>query len=525
MSRGHQDPATGAPPLGGAIATPHHLSTSAGVRALRSGGNALDAALAAAVSLTVTLPDNCALGGDLIALMRRPDGEVLSINSSGPAAVATSREELSRATPEMPRFGPDTVTVPGVLRGWEALARNGAALAWHQHFDRAITQAREGVPASPSIAEALEREATRLRADPGMSRIFYPGGRAMRAGETFAQPQLAQTLRKLADKGSDHFYAGQLGAEWLKSMQAAGSKLTGDDLARYQPELTEPLAMSFAGLEVLTSPPNSQGLLLLATLRSLEAREPLPDPLGAGAGAVARACSGASDIRDRYLADPRFRPLDVEAILSGRDAAEAGHGAPLRRPRGDTVAVVAADSDGRAVSLIQSVFDSFGAGILDPRTGIVAHNRGSFFSLDPASPNVIEPGKRPAHTLAPALALCDGELWAVLGTMGGLAQTQILTQVLLHLRSGLDAEQAVSRPRWTIGGIEAGGDEAAIEAERGVPAAVRDTLVQDGWHLEELPERTFAVGEAQAITCGPSGRLAAASDPRSEGSSFAGPCR
>jgi gamma-glutamyltranspeptidase/glutathione hydrolase len=179
--------------------------------------------------------------------------------------------------------------------------------------------------------------------------------------------------------------------------------------------------------------------------------------------------------------------------------------------------VVAADEEGRAVSLIQSVFDSFGAGILDPRTGIIAHNRGAFFSLDPASPNVLAPGKRPAHTLTPVMCLADRGLRSVLGTMGGLAQTQILTHVILHLRRGMSLAEALTAPRWTVGGIEAGSGQQQIQAEGRVPRYVLDALAADGWQIVRLPDFAFPAGQAQAVVRDRSGTYSAASDPRSEG--------
>jgi gamma-glutamyltranspeptidase len=242
----------------------------------------------------------------------------------------------------------------------------------------------------------------------------------------------------------------------------------------------------------------------------------LLDPLSTSASELARIFAQVAEARARYLADPRFSPVPVDELVSARvptspPPSRSVHG------RGDTVAVVAADDEGRAVSLIQSLFDSFGTGILDPRTGIIAHNRGAFFSLDPASPNVLAPGKRPAHTLTPVMCLEDGNLRSVLGTMGGLAQTQILTHVLLHLRRGLSLAEALRAARWTVGGIEAGSNHVQIHAEGRVPRHVVGALAADGWEIISLPDFASDVGEVQAITRDRSGRYSAASDPRSEG--------
>jgi gamma-glutamyltranspeptidase len=504
-----------------AIATPHVRSTEAGVEAFRQGGNAIDAALAAAASLTVTLPDNCALGGDLMALVHQPSGEMLAVNASGPAASAIDVDRLRREHGhEMPLFGPDTVTVPGLLAGWKALWSMGARRSWASLFEAAIEQAQDGVPMARSTAFELARVADRVSRDPGMRDIFFPAGTPLAYGELLRQPQLASTLETLAAAGTREFYDGQIGASWLESVRGVGSRLHAEDLSSYSAEVTEPLRASHDQEEVVTSPPNSQGALLLMTLRMVSG-DPLLDPLSTSASELARIFAQVADARARYLADPRFAPVPVDELVSARVPASPPPSRQLHG-HGDTVAVVAADDEGRAVSLIQSVFDSFGTGILDPRTGIITHNRGAFFSLDPASPNVLAPGKRPAHTLTPVMCLADGGLRSVLGTMGGLAQTQILTHVILHLRRGESPAEALAAPRWTVGGIEAGSGQALIQAEGRVPPHVIDALAADGWELVRLPDFTYVAGEAQTIVRDRSGRYSAASDPRSEGLAVVG---
>ncbi|MEU7899573.1 gamma-glutamyltransferase [Nonomuraea sp. NPDC049152] len=334
-----------------AIATPHALATAAASEAVADGGNALDAALAAAATLAVVYPHNTSVGGDLVALVRTPDGRVSCVNASGPA-----QADADRAADEL------------------------------------------------------------IAADPGMREIFRPGGRPLTTGDTLRQDALATTLAELAAHGPATLYGGPLGAR-------LSGVLGLDDLARFEVERTAPLSRAFRGHEVHTSPPNTHGFLLL---QALGARGPL----------AAVFHRGIAD-RAAYLADPRFVPVDVDALLdpARQDLPEPAP-AVSGRASGDTVAVVTADSDGLAVSLIQSLFHGFGSGVLDPSTGVLLHNRGSFFSLDPASPNVIAPGKRPAHTLMPVMVTKGGLLTWVAGTMGGKAQPQILTQVLLRLFEG-----------------------------------------------------------------------------------------
>jgi gamma-glutamyltranspeptidase/glutathione hydrolase len=410
------------------------------------------------------------------------------------------------------------VTVPGLLAGWEALWARGARLPWADAFTAAVVQARDGVPIARSVANALADQPARLRADEGMRELFYPDGEPLPAGAALRQPRLADTLEQIAATGTRAFYDGDLGARWLANLASA---LTADDLASFAPEITTPLRASRGGQEVLTAPPNSQGVLLLLILGALDPDDAVLDPLTADAPRLAAAFDDAARARDGFLADPRFSDAPDELlarVLDGSPAASpsASTTTPRPTPRGDTVAIVAADGEGRAVSLIQSLYYAFGAGILDPATGISAHNRGSFFRLDPSSPNVIAPGKRPAHTLMPAIVEEHGSLRAVLGTMGGAGQPEILTHVLLHLRRGLSCESAVAAPRWLLKPDE-GGAATLVAAEPAVPADAITALSAAGWPTRKVSAARGEAGEAQLIVRHPGGSYEAASDPRSQG--------
>jgi gamma-glutamyltranspeptidase/glutathione hydrolase len=506
-----------------AIASPFDLSSDAGADAFTAGGNAIDAALATAVSLAVALPDNCALGGDMIALLRDPDGSVTTINSSGPAAAAVSAEELRQEHGQaMPIVGAPTVTVPGILAGWEALWAHGANLPWSDAFAAGIDQARDGVPVAPSVATALIVEEAHLRRDPGLSEIFYPGGQALTVGERLVQPRLAETLEQIRDGGAATLYSGPLGESFLGTLNARGSDLSKDDLASFEPEMTAALQGDFLGLEVHTAPPNSQGAVWLMILEQLTGADHALDPLSDRAPELAMAVQAAGDARTAYLADPRYADVDLRHFRGGRPDVENTDqevGSGLPSGKGDTVAIVAADGEGRAISLIQSLFYRFGTGILDPGTGIIAHNRGASFSLDPESPNCVAPRKRPAHTLTPGLVCRNGELEYVIGTMGGLAQPQVLTQVLLGLCRGLDCEDALGVPRWLVGGIAGEAGPSGLLAEAGVPAKARAALGAQGWQISELPPLSADAGEAHVIAAEPDG-YSAESDPRSKGSAL-----
>ncbi|MCW2884384.1 MAG: Gamma-glutamyltransferase [Streptosporangiaceae bacterium] len=501
------------------IATPHVLATAAAREAVERGGNSVDAALAAAAVLAVVYPHNTALGGDLVALIRTPDGRIACVNATGPAPRGVSRQDLAARYGDMPVTGPDTITVPGVAAGWAALHEAGAALAWPAHFTRAIEHAA-ATPVVRGLAEAIAGAADLIAADPGMRAVFSPGGTPLAEGGTLRQEALAGTLSTLADQGVRALYAGSVGERLAGGLRRLGSPIDTGDLRAYQAELTTPLSRTFDGHRIHTSPPNTQGLLLLQALGAL-AEQQVDDPLGTGAGRLATIFHHGILDRTRHLGDPRFADIDVAALLDParlRHLAPAASPAATGRASGDTVAVVAADTDGFAVSLIQSLFDGFGAGILESGTGILMHNRGSFFSLSPGSPNVLAPGKRPAHTLMPVMATRAKQLAWVNGTMGGKAQPQIHAQLLLRLLGGDGPADAVAAPRWIVGGLELGQPEDTISMEADVAAPARASLAATGAPRTELPALSEWAGHAQSVAVHQGGALEAGSDPRSDGS-------
>jgi gamma-glutamyltranspeptidase/glutathione hydrolase len=498
------------------IAAPDRSAAEAGADAFRSGGNAFDAALAAALSLTVTFPDNCALGGDLIAMVRRAsDGRRAVINASGRAARATDVEALRTRWQSMPVDGAATVTVPGLVGGLREVWNFGAVRSWDAAFDVAIAQAEHGVPVAPTLAESIRREAARVAADPGLAATFLAGGKPLSAGTALRQPALARSLRALADE-PDALYGGEMGTRLLTCLRGYGSALDEADLAAFAPIVCEPLVMRIGGQDVATAPPNSQGFGLLSILAGAEQAGDAEALLGERSGHLAGLFHRAVRDRDRHLCDPEFASIPLEALLEPGHAHEP-EPTGQTRGRGDTVAVVCADEEGNSVSLIQSVFHTFGAGILDPLTGIILHNRGASFSLDPASPNVLAPGKRPAHTLTPCTVFEDGRPATVAGTMGGSGQPQILAQVLLQLRRGARAQEAVSAPRFVVGGAEADAPRDLLQIEAGIPSDTRRALLATHYPRRLLGELDDEVGHAQVVTLTRDGVIDAGSDPRTQG--------
>lgn len=514
-----------------AIATPHRAATEAGVAAFEDGGNAVDAALAAAITLAVVYPHMCGVGGDLFALVQALNGQTIALNASGAAPIAIEVDAIRDAGDTMPEYGPLTITVPGAVSGWAALAKLGADLSFERACQPAIARAREGVPVASSLASGLAWEPSRLFADPGMREVFGRDDTPLREGDTLVQPALAATLEAVAGEGPPALYGGEVGARLVAELRAMGSPMSLQDLADHRAELDSPIAARYRDLHVSVVPPNSQGFALLEMLLAAERLEIDPDPLGGDAALLAEMFAAASADRDRHNADPRLARVPVGTLL------DEGHIAALcdqvrtarvriahrwQKPAGDTIALVTADAEGRAVSLIQSLSSGFGSGILEPSTGIICHNRGAAFSLDPESPNVLAPGKRPAHTLMPVLVHREGRITAVTGSMGGGGQPQINFQNLVRLFDlGMDPGAALAAPRWLMGGMELHPGRL-VELEARVPGRVRTSLEAAGFPFTVLDELDEGVGHAHIVRVDEVGALEAATDPRADGEARAG---
>lgn len=509
----------------GALATPHVLATEAGMAALAEGGTALDAALVSAAVLTVIYPHNVALGGDLIALVRTPDGSVRCVNASGWAGSSVTADLMrARHGRSLPARGADTVTVPGGVRGWEALRTFGSRLSWARTLEPAIGLAGDGVPVAQSLAVHLADPENRdLFGSTDFDRVFRPDGHALTGADRLVQPRLATTLATLAERGADDFYRGELAARFVEYLREHGSVLQLGDFAEFRPEVVAPLSIEFGGLTVHASPPNTHGFLMLRALRAVESLA-LQDPVGADIGSLMRIFHHGNELRRQWLADPRTGPVDVATLIDGDLAGrtETGrHVEPTLVPHGDTVGIAAADSEGYAVSLIQSVYHAFGSGLIDPETGVLFHNRGLGFSLDGSSPNVIAPRKRPAHTLMPVMTTCDGAVRHVLATMGGQGQPQILTQVLLRGASGDSAQDAVSAPRAIVGAQLDGAGADTVSVEDGIAKVAQISLSHSDLDVREVPRRTESMGQANVVFVD-GAAMTAASDPRSDGAGMVG---
>jgi gamma-glutamyltranspeptidase len=492
-----------------ALAAPHPEAVAAGERAVAAGGNAIDAALAAAVMLTVVYPHQCAIGGDLIALVRDPQCATTAIIAAGtaPSAIASVSTEWT----VVPRQGAPSVTVPGMVAGWQALAARGASLDLAPAFAGAAAAAREGVAISAGLARAIDSRAEAVATDPGLSAVFAPAGSPLGEGDVFVQEALARTLDALAEDPND-FYTGATAALLVDALQRAGGVHTADDFAAYAPEEVAALTAQVGGRTWSVAPPPSAGALVLGVVAAgLDADGEVD------LAALVQASARGVAARGAHLGDPRVAPVDVSGLLeltvpeNVRPRVEA-------RASGDTASVVAIDDAGWAVTIVQSVYFTFGAGMLDPETGVLFHNRGSAFTMDPLSPARLTPGARPPHTLCP-LIVEDDDAVVVAGCQGGRAQPWILSQLLADPsshRAPLDG--LLARPRWIVGDADLGFDRLTLAAEPGVADAAFDGALAAGIPRAELPALADVAGHVQLVRrVFDIDALDAASDPRADG--------
>ena len=488
-----------------AVAAPHPAALEAASEAIAAGGNAIDAALAAAAMLTVVYPHQCAVGGDLVALVRRPGLGVTAVVSVGAAPADVDVTALARED-RMPKQGAQTVTVPGVVAGWRALDRLGSRLGLAAPFRGAARRAADGFEVSAGLARAIAIRTDELLADEGMRGVFGTADGLAVEGDRIVQPALAATLEQLA-VDPDAMYGGSIGASIAARLRILGGAHSEADFAGHEAELLDPVEASTGGVRWWVAPPPTQGVVLLGIL---------PEALGGDVAELVTAVHDAALVRQSQLGDPRGGPIDVDAMLAPRDHEQHGSLPRAGRALGDTVAVTAADSDGTVVTLIQSVYQLFGSGILDPATGVVLHNRGSAFSTDPAHPGRIGPGLRPPHTLLPVIAETDDLVLGV-GCQGGSAQPWILAQVVAELLDpSVEPTATLGRSRFVIGARDLGYETMTLVAEPGLPgaeAAGRDR----GLPVVTTEGRIDDAGHVQAVRLHADGRLDAASDPRADG--------
>jgi gamma-glutamyltranspeptidase len=537
----------------GMVACAHYLATLAGVSILAQGGNAIDAAVAANIAMTVVYPSTCSAGGDVFMLIWDAKTQRLhALNGSGRAPAAMTPELfISKGMKEIPNRGPLSISVPGAVDGWfEALRRFGTLPA-KDIFAPAIQYAGEGVPVTPKLASWIKT------ADPLLSRwqssadVFLPGGQPIPAGTALRQPQLARTYQTLAEAGRDAFYRGSIGRAIVDYVEQQGGVLAMQDLEQHHSDWVEPISTNYRGYDVYEFPPNSQGITALEMLNILEGYD--LKSLGFQTAEYLHLFLEAKKLafadRDHYVSDPDFVDVPVDQLLSKSYAEQlrakinpqkaTPYFTPGLEKDGDTMYLCVADNQGNRVSLIQSLYGSFGSGIIGGDTGVLLHNRGSYFSLDPRHVNYLQPGKRTMHTLTPAMVLRDGTPYIVFGSMGADAQPQIHVQLLsAMLDFGLNVQQAISAPRWRSsrmrissprkGEVVSGQraiDELSEQQVAEVAILERRFLSGVPLQLDLLGHRTIvegpyedSMGHAQAILINPESHIfEGAADPRCDG--------
>ena len=509
-----------------AVSTSQPLAAQAGLRLLQAGGNAVDAAIATAMALTVVEPTGCGLGSDAFAIVW--DGNALhGLNASGRSPAAWSADRFKDRS-VMPDRGWDSVTVPGAVSAWSALSRRFGRLPFAALAEPAIAYARQGFPVSPIIARQWALGAARLVAQPGFADCFMPQGRAPHAGELFRSEAHARSLEVIAASHGEAFYRGPLAQAMAAHAKVHGGALTEDDLASHTVDWCGTLAQPFAGSVVHEIPPNGQGIAALMALGMLEAlgigQQPV-DHIDTVHCAIEAMKLALADLY-QYNADPaamRFAPsalLDAgylaerASLIDLQRAGDPGYGAP--QP-GGTVYVAAADAAGMMVSFIQSNYMGFGSGVVVPGTGISLQNRGHGFALAQGHANQVGANKRPSHTIIPAFALhADGTPQMAFGVMGGPMQSQGHLQMALRvLRYGQNPQAAADAPRWRVtGGL-------GVALEPSFDPAVAHELAARGHAVQtEEGDGVFAFGGAQLILK-QGDTYAAGSDPRKDGQAVA----
>lgn len=546
----------------GAVVAPHHLATEAGLRVLRAGGHAVDAAIATNAALAVVMPNACGVGGDAFWLVWDAGTQhQFALNGSGRAAAGVDAEALrTRGVRSMPLRGPLAVTVPGAVRSWRDAHQRFGRCSIDSILAPAIDLAEGGFPAWDGFIDAVERTIPHvddaLGPASGFRRVYRPHGRPWEPGEIVRLPALAGTLRLLALQGLDAFYDGALGERQAHALAQLGGPHVAADFSGHSSTWTEPIETTYRGVRVTTHPPNSSGIVALQILNILEAGGPPEPGLLAGlAGIDSMSGGGASNgpaatrwihrmieasklaiaDRDRHVSDPERHQVPVAMLLDKAYAEDLAARIPADRATrpepssnrrgGGTIYLAVVDGEGNAVSLIESNYLGFGSGVVDPETGIHYQNRGSYFSLEAGHANVLEPGKRTLHTLLPGMLFRDGGApWVVAGSMGGDAQPQVHAQLVTGLvDGGLDIQSAVAAPRWFVESPEHFAPPDTVRAEPRFPSGVLEALEDMGHPVVHTKPFDGRLGHQHAIELvrgGPAvedGSVAATTDPRSAG--------
>jgi gamma-glutamyltranspeptidase/glutathione hydrolase len=509
--------------MNGMVATSQPLASAAALRVLQDGGNAVDAAITAAAVLNVVEPMSIGIGGDMFALVyMQQDRKPVGLNGGGWAGSKSTEEFFrTRNLDFMPATGMHSVTVPGAVAGWFKLHEKYGKLPMGRILAPAIEYAEKGFPVSDIIASQWRGAEEKLRLTPDAARDLLIDGRAPRQGEIFKMPELARSLKMIAEQGRDAFYKGEIARKIVAFSDKNDGMLTLPDFADFDAQWVEPASTKYRGYDVYELGPQTQGITALEMLNILEGYD--LKSLGHNSAEYLHLLIEAKKLafadRDAYIADPDKARVPASHLISKEYAAERrklidrNHAMPSPKPglpeNGDTVYLTVIDKDRNAVSFINSLFEAFGSGLVAGDTGIVLHNRGALFRLEPKHPNVVAPRKRPFHTLIPGMVLKDGKLFFSFGVMGGDMQPQGHTQVLANLIDfGMDVQHAGESPRFRHSGSE-------VLLESAFDGTVRTALGKKG---HQIASGVDAWGGYQGILVDPrTGVLMGGSDPRKDG--------
>ncbi len=511
----------------GMACTSHPLASQTAIAILRSGGNAMDAAVAACAVQCVVEPGSTGIGGDCFCLYS-PEGStnIIAFNGSGKApSGATVDWYEAQGITELERHSPHSVTVPGAIDAWAQLIGDHGSLDLKDVLAPAIHYARDGYPISSRVHKDFSGEGEILKLDENAARVFLPGGNVPAVGQMHRQPELAVSLQKIADQGPDAFYRGDIAHDIVEYLQSKGGLHSLEDFAAVKGDYVTPISTEYRGHTVYQCPPNGQGVIALMLLNMMKG---LDVDTSAGPITIDRihheieACRAAYRERDAFVADPAYADVPVDQLLSQSHAdalraridpaRAADHHANPDLPRhNDTVYLTVVDKDRNAVSFINTLFFGFGSGLMAPRSGVMLQNRGQGFVLDRNSPNRIEPGKRPLHTIIPGMVAKDDRVVMPYGVMGGQYQAfghmQFLTRFFDY---GLDIQEAMDRPRFMADPFT-----GEVEMEGTIDAAIQASL-QDRGHRIVSPEKP--IGGSQAIWIDWNENvLTGGSDPRKDG--------
>ncbi|MGB7206043.1 MAG: gamma-glutamyltransferase [Anderseniella sp.] len=505
------------------VATSSPQASLAAIEILRSGGNAVDAAIAASAILCVTEPQMTAVGGDCFALIGHADGSVNGLNASGRASKRADEAWLkSSGLREIATDNINAVTVPGAVDGWAALLDRFGSMSLGDVLQPAIQLAHNGHPVGPRTASDWAGLVDFIGADEGGRMHYLPNGKAPAAGQMITQPALARTLEIIARDGRDGFYEGEVARDIVATVQAKGSLISMEDLAETKSSWVEPVGTIFQGREILEIPPNGSGLTALVALNILsrfDLAQYAPESVERRHLEI-EAIRLAWVIRNRHIADMGFAHVPIEEILSDKMTdklaaqismsqaiPEPDNVVPL--PGSDTVYLSIVDKDRMAVSFINSIYHGFGSGIVTPKTGIILQNRGAGFSAVPGHPNCIGPGKRPLHTIIPAMVREKGKVVQSFGVMGGAYQPMGHVAMMVNRYVyGMDPQEALDFPRSFH-------EDGKLGIEQGVPANVAEGLRALG-HVVHVVEDPYGGGQIIAIDP-ESGVLCGGSEPRKDG--------